>query len=361
MTFLGGNLMVKDIEFNMWGERGLVATLFLDLSFLNKDQFVTKFINNCNYDPGFSIENIMKINFIIEPGFGSKGFGNPDALINIITSNGKYIFFVEAKTRSYIESAVHSFERGNDKIKFNSKINGQIELNHCLAMVLSKYNMGDEFIEKDWILKSPYKKERKGELRKIESGHVINKIVKYISGMPLENYFHLIVTTDEKNPLEDIKNEDYLPQIYLSETSGNSWKALRKQFGWINYTKILEISGVIDKRIGYSYFKAAWELNATYRKGNYDALDKDVAMIYTPEINPKTFLHFSWAGDSCELRDYSQGIGKPIKDSRFTTREVNKKIKIKKEIPEGRSRPNIEQYAEWYQRTKKLNKEYNLE
>jgi hypothetical protein len=352
--------MEKDIEFNMWGERGLVATLFLDLSFLNKEQFVTEFINNCSYDPEFSIKNIIKINFIIEPIFGSKGFGNPDALINIITSNGKYIFFVEAKTGSYIKSAVPSFERRNDKIKFNSKINGQIELNHCLAMVLSKYNMGDEFIEKDWILKSPYQAERKGELRKIESGHVINKIVKYISGIPLENYFHLIITTDEKNPLDDIKNADYLPQIYLPETPGNSWKVLRKQFGWINYKKILEISRVIDKKIGYSYFKDAWELNATYRKGDYDALDKDVAMIYAPEINPKTFLHFSWAGDSCELRDYSQGTVKPIKDSRFTRREVNKKIKIIIHNAEGMNRPNIENYAEWYKMTLELNKRIKM-
>jgi hypothetical protein len=177
--------------------------------------------------------------------------------------------------------------------------------------------------------------------------------------MPLKNYFHLIITTDNENPF-DIIDENYLPQIFLPETPGNQWKILRKQFGWINYSKILEISKIIDKRTGYSYFKEAWELNATYKKGDYDARDKDVVMIYAPKINPKTFLHFSCAGGSCVLRDYSHGTGKPVEDSSFTRRDVNKEIRIKKEIPEGHNRPNIEQYGEWHQRTIKLNKEHDL-
>ena len=101
---------------------------------------------------------------------------------------------------------------------------------------------------------------------------------------------------------------------------------MRNQFSWINYNKLLEFvkKNLIDKG-KYSYFKESYELNANYKPGDYDAFDKDIAMIFAPEINERTFLHFSWAGDSCELRDYSQGTGKPIKDSRFTRREVNKK------------------------------------
>jgi hypothetical protein len=31
-----------------------------------------------------------------------------------------------------------------------------------------------------------------------------------------------------------------------------------------------------------------------------------VAMIYAPNIDKNTYLHFSWKGNSCVLRDYSQ-------------------------------------------------------
>jgi predicted type IV restriction endonuclease len=76
-------------------------------------------------------------------------------------------------------------------------------------------------------------------------------------------------------------------------------------------------------------------------------------LIYVPEINRHTFLHFSWSGRACALRDYSQSqTMQPKPDRRYSTSYVNERIKDQFPLSEHPNRRAIEF---WYQKTIEAN------
>jgi predicted type IV restriction endonuclease len=76
-------------------------------------------------------------------------------------------------------------------------------------------------------------------------------------------------------------------------------------------------------------------------------------LIYAPEINSRTFLHFSWLGESCALRDYSRPSTRPPKaDRRYQTSHVRAKIKNQVQ-GDGRNRKHVDY---WHQMTVEANK-----
>jgi hypothetical protein len=50
---------------------------------------------------------------------------------------------------------------------------------------------------------------------------------------------------------------------------------------------------------------------------------KKSVLVYVPEINARTFLHCSYQGTTCKLRDYTgSSTAEPIPDKRFARAEV---------------------------------------
>lgn len=235
---------METIDFHMCGERGLISSFFLDLS-KKPISSLMDFLSNAiesNKQLNLDTDGIEKVAIIIEPDFGKKGFGSPDAIIALrYTTGERKVFIIEAKRTSFEKSC--SNKNRTDK-GYNSTLKGQLELNYCLSLSLSNFKQSDNIlVEPDWIKKTPYYEERKSkpslkeEMRYLKKSNIINDIVFELSGMTMDNYYHIVITKENDNPLKGDKQ--YHPEIYTEQHySENQWNKINNQFGWINYEKM---------------------------------------------------------------------------------------------------------------------------
>jgi hypothetical protein len=215
--------------FFMWGERGLVATFFLDLLPSQSHNNLSKFLKEIELANGNRIKfEPQKMWCIIEPNFGNRGFGQPDAIIVFENSKQEKIAILfEAKiNKNYSQSSNSRGKKG-----FNSSINGQLELNYRLTNALNAYPSEEGHLKEPTRISNYYDKTRC-----LKDKKVIDKIVKTIVAFNIDyrNYYHVILTNDETNPL--ISNNN-LPQLF-DNNNINKWNELRSNFGWINEKKL---------------------------------------------------------------------------------------------------------------------------
>jgi len=225
-------------SFLMWGERGLVTTFLLDLSSLKNPSDFSNFLERIELADGKKINfEPQKIKCIIEPNFGNKGFGHPDAIILFEnTHQEKILIFFEAKITTYSQS-----RKNREEEKFNSSINGQLELNYRLTIALSEFTSGNRILkEPSWIAKTPYINERYRKLRILKDEKVIEKIVKPIVDLNIDNrnYYHIILTKDYTNPL---LTENNLPQLF-DKNNEDRWSDFKTNFGWINFENFKQLA-----------------------------------------------------------------------------------------------------------------------
>jgi len=119
-----------------WGERGLVAALFQDLGAgesLDRWRAFLDMITFAGQAPSWGV--LRHADVVVEPSFGSSGFGRPDAVALLeFDAQERVAIFFEAKLGAYAEAA--TLPLGRSLEGFNSSINGQLELNHRLAVAL---------------------------------------------------------------------------------------------------------------------------------------------------------------------------------------------------------------------------------
>jgi len=362
--------------FSMWGERGLIATFFADLNQLAEPETINNFLQIVEFPerPMISSLSPVAIHYIIEPDFANTGFGHPDAVIALEYRDSRAVIIVEAKRTDLASACAPSSQRGQKDSKFNSTLNGQLELDYCLAMALSEHHEGDtELVEPEWVLSSPYKNERKGKLRRLKNRAVLEDVVSLIGGVPLDRYYFLVITNDEQNPFLRV-SDDILPELFKPELSGlrlsftNCWSEYRRRFGWLNYAKMQTFIDSVQNRLAMgSLFLQSLNINQRNMKGHLqlkmtepptvatkqEKFDvghlagkklshsgQGVSLIYAPKINPRTFLHFSWRKKSCRLRDYSKSDteepapGRSYQTSRVE-RTINKEISVPREDKEN--------------------------
>jgi hypothetical protein len=246
------DIMSSNISFKMWGERGLVATFFMDLCQTPDLQAISDFLEVA-YNLKSPIKDtgaLEQFTCVIEPDFGNRGFGRPDAILRFDCSSRSFVVILEAKLTGFAEACWLRSRRGEPT--FNSKLNGQLELNYRLAMALARFKDGMNMLEESkWVPQSPY-----GDSRILKKDSVIKTLVPQFSdkNLRLEDYYYLVVTTDEKNPFGGAK-EQYLPQLFKAEmydddlTFVDRWQELKSQFGWLNYTEMLRIIRNIEKQL----------------------------------------------------------------------------------------------------------------
>jgi hypothetical protein len=376
--------------FSMWGERGLIATFFADLSQLAEPETINNFLQIVEFPerPMISSLSPVAIHYIIEPDFGNTGFGHPDAVIALEYQDSHAVIILEAKRTDLASACVPCSQRGQQG--FNSTLNGQLELDYCLSMALSEYHDGaTELVEPEWVLSSPYKNDRKGMLRRLKNRAVLEDVVSLIGGIPLEQYYFLVITNDEQNPFLRV-SDDYLPELFKPELSGlhlsftNCWSECRRRFGWLNYTKMRTFIDSVQNRLTIgSLFLQSLNINQRNMKGHsqlrmtepptvaaqQERPDVDhlagkklshsgrgVSLIYAPQINPRTFLHFSWRNESCALRDYSGTDTRELSpDRRFQTSDVERMIDKEILVPYKRSRNDV---SFWHQKILEANNAY---
>ncbi len=377
--------------FSMWGERGLIATFFADLKQLAEPETINNFLQIVEFPerPMISSLSPVAIHYIIEPDFANTGFGHPDAVIALEYHDSRAVIIVEAKRADFVSACAPSSQRGQQG--FNSKLNGQLELDYCLAMALSEYHEGaTELVEPEWVLSSPYKNERKGMLRRLKNQVVLEDVVSLIGGIPLDQYYFLVITNDEQNPFLRV-SDDYLPELFKPELSGlhlsftNCWSEYRRRFGWLNYTKMRTFIGSIQNRLtmgslflqslsinqrnmkGHSQLRMTEPATVTAQQERFDIghlagkklshSGQGVSLIYAPQINPRTFLHFSWKKEGCALRDYSKSDTEEPSLDRKQTSHVERMIDKEISVP-TKDKENVPVVSFWHQKILEANDVY---
>ena len=384
----------KPNSFVMWGERGLVATVFLDLHQSENHGVWASFLRACHFDATspWMKDTICSVSTVVEPDFSNEGFGHPDGIIKFgFESGNTAVVIIEAKRLPYDRCCASPTTRGGTG--YNSSLNGQLELNHCLALALSEHHGGGSILcEPAWVLHSPYAIERRGRLRSLKNPVVIEEIAKPFSALPFRSYYHLTITTDNSNPLDKLENEAAWPELYHPDYPfQNCWKDLRSQYGWISWDAVANLVRNLstDGKLRESLFLATFEPNRRNFKSTSGLISQEppvtedecavsleetlgteprqaaslartstgsgrgATMIYAPAINPRTFLHFSWLNESCAIRDYSKSPTiMPFEDRKPRTSDV--RSRITKEIVIRNRRP-ISDTRYWYETTTNLN------
>jgi hypothetical protein len=211
--------------------------------------------------------------------------------------------------------------------------------------------------------------------------------------MAFRSYYHLLITSDESNPLDDASNEPALPELYHPEYPfQNCWSDFRSQYGWASWDKTASLvrSLLSDGRLQQSLFLATFERNRRNFKSISELISETAApiddedtfdleekvrseprpssrstgtahgsgrgatMINAPKINPNTFVHFSWLNESCAIRDYSKSPTiMPYENRNFRTSDVRHSVAKQVVI---RNRRPISDTRYWYETTMNLNK-----
>jgi len=380
-----------------WGERGLISSLFIDLAGSKVGVNWNEFFALFNLSDWEQHGHELRVSVVVEPDFSNLGFGHPDAILRVEFSSGATIVAIlEAKRLPYSKSCSLPSSRGGSG--YNSTLNGQLELNHCLALALSELTVdGTKLQEPGWILHTPYLTDRRGRLRSLTNPAVIEAIGRPFSGLPFRSYYHLIITADSSNPLHDADNQAVWPELYHPEFPfKNCWEELNGQFGWASWDMIERIMAIPPKAHAEETSIFLPTLNANrnnFRQGLGSAFESEgglageeltiandpptsdetacamqgsqstanrgmrfrgrgVAMIYAPKINPNSFVHFSWLNEKCAIRDYSKGSNiMPFEDRRRATdveRLIEKRVQIRRRQP-------ISNVAYWHKTTIDLN------
>jgi hypothetical protein len=362
-------------DFFMWGERGLVATFFADLHLWDDSEAFDSFLATVQIDSPAFPRRAKKITCVIEPDFGNAGFGHPDAVLRVEDENNVSVIIIEAKRYPYLNACKAISLRGIKGSGFNSSLNGQLELDFALALALGQFNRNDHvLVEPEWIMGTPYALERgEGVRRTLKNPNVLRDVVSRICGLPLENYFLVSLTTDISNPFHDANNASVLPELFHPKHgSENCWSQIKHQFGWVNYVTLEKVIRALFEggtpEID-SLFLESLEINqknmrrsATIELAGYEsgvAKRRGTSIIYASQINPKTYLHFSWLGEGCALRDYSLSVTEePDPDRSYLTSKV--RTLIEQELPLGR-RDVVTKTSGMHQKIIELNKQLVFE
>jgi hypothetical protein len=141
------------------------------------------------------------------------------------------VLILEAKRTRNIEACWPPETPGHSG--YNSKLNGQLELNHCLAFALSQWRQelparGDQ----------PYAYARKDSIRSVKNASVLRHFVYRFGGIQFGDFKHIVITTDETNPFKKSDSERYLPALYTPDSLTESrWTPLKERFGWTSCLK----------------------------------------------------------------------------------------------------------------------------
>jgi hypothetical protein len=168
----------------------------------------------------------------------------------------------------------------------------------------------------------------------------------------------------------------YMPEIFLSSSTPDQWQSERERFGWVGWSRIVDLIGEWSKRGEPSLFLDTWTfLGLKLPEEDDPALSEQsmvtasgwtairpvqgVALIFAPQINSRTYLHFSWKQEGCALRDFSHSDTEvPRADRSRRTHQVLPLIAD--EFPTTPQRPKYSDAQSWHQRVTDANRSRGL-
>ncbi|MBW1769337.1 MAG: hypothetical protein JRJ65_20115, partial [Deltaproteobacteria bacterium] len=235
-------------EICFYGERGIVNGLVLDIwKDLDLIRVVLRSIDWCKPSKHGWIDNLTRVTFLVEPGFGK--FGQPDLLmICDIEDGSKRWLFIEAKSTPYHASSM-SNQKGMTVKGYNSSINGQLSLDYRLALALERYEIGPILEESRTVFEQYNERllDYNNGPRKAAKPELLEGIVNpYLQDLQLEKTFFVAMTRDEGfNPIKNAA-EDELPLV-IDGKGNNRWHELGTHFGFLSLKeldlKVLKLNG----------------------------------------------------------------------------------------------------------------------
>lgn len=338
-----------------WGERGLVASYFQDVFACDGVTGWTTFFKTIGFPmKGRVLEDAWGV---VEPDFGNKGFGHPDfvAMLQFDREPKRSALILEAKVGGYLSNS------GIDRARkgFNSTINGQLELNHRLSLAFESYKTGDEkLVEPEWVLHCrEYDTPIPDRPRYLKNRLVLERLVDKMGGLPLEQYHHVIVTSDESDPTQQTPQERR-PKILLSETV-DGWDNFSSRLHWTNWSTLLEHSAnwqVGTFRANYEFMRCKERRQPVHGMLPPNRPYAGVSLIrlsqsFFPQ-NPPTYLYFSWRGASFRLRDFSGAARRDV-HLLHSIGDVLQNREDEQQVPQ---RQNVDNYDSWHEKTLKANR-----
>lgn len=338
-----------------WGERGLVASYFQDVFACDGVTGWIAFLDAIGFPmSGRVLEDAWGV---VEPDFGTKGFGHPDfvAMLQFDSEPKRAALILEAKVGGYISaSRIDRARKG-----FNSSINGQLELNHRLSMAFETYTTGDaQLVEPEWVLRCPeYETPSPDRPRYLKNRLVLERLVDMMGGLPLEQYHHVIITSDENDPRQTIPQERR-PRILLSETV-DDWDDFFSRLHWTNWSTLFEHSANWSERgfrANYEFLRCNERRQPVHGSLPANRPFSGVSLIrlsqsFFPQ-NPPTFLYFSWKGASFRLRDFSGAARRDV-HLRCSIGDLLENREDEQPIVQ---RQNLENYGWWHTQTLNANR-----
>jgi len=347
-------------ELYSWGERGLVASYFHDAQAQPDLDGWNTFLEAIAFPlNGQSLENVWGV---IEPDFGNKAFGHPDfvAMLYFKSEPKRCALLLEAKLCNFLEAC--KFDR--DRKGFNSSINGQLELNHRLALALERFGENDaQLAEPEWVLEIPeYTTPKPDKPRRLKSNRVLERLAKKLNEMAASQYHHVIITSDEYDPRTNIP-EQVRPIIRQSEKSCG-WDSFIKRLHWTNWDTLYRKSENWEKksfRANYEFLQYESRQQCSQRDLNRPSYSGVTLVRFSENFtaigeSTNTFLYFSWKGTSYRIRDYSgDSRRRDIVLQNTSIKQVLSYVEHERVIPQ---RKDFRNFNWWHDQTKKANHEF---
>ena len=344
----------------MWGERGIIASFFADMNLWGRERDWAALLSAVDIAAPNFPRMIDDVTVMVEPDFGNLGFGHPDAVMVVRNGGDAFVIILEAKRQAFVSCCRK--RRGDQG--YNSTLKGQLELNHMLALAVSEFRTGQVLREPEWVCNTPYATGRlQGVRAALKNPIVLNNLIKPISGLAQEQYFHVILTTDEVNPFTIAANAQSCPELYTAtHQECNCWPHLKTRFGWLNYSKLCAVADRLDRAImpnNDGLFGPSFEVNRANLRSRVlqnigDIRSKKSILVFVPEVNPNTFLHCSIQGQSCKLRDYSSGADDPRVKEGFTADKI---LSLAKQLLPA-PRESITNHVFWHREIERTNAKY---
>jgi hypothetical protein len=304
----------------LWGERGLVTAFFLDLAAVRPFERWEAFLCLIKFQRPGALKAVW---CVVEPDFGNKGFGHPDVVARLAFEGGQVaVLLMEAKLTTYNKASWPSNRRARKK--YNSKLNGQIELNHRLALALETHpgGQGVELKEPDWVAGTQYVLTN-GRPRSLKDEAAIRLVAAELVRRRAEEYHHIIITTDDKHPGPGM-NRELRPLIVAQQGASQAplnWDQFLPRFLHCNWAGLAKLASEWDEslfRTNYNFFgKRLQDLRPPDEGVGDERLSFQGVMLVAPNASllarvkrtTPTYLHLSWKNHgkdkSFNLRDYS--------------------------------------------------------
>jgi len=201
------------------GERGIVNGLAIDIA-RRKPDSLRSFLRLVEWVGGQVltwINDVEDARFLIEPSFGSVGFGIPDLIMICRLNDGsrRYVF-LEAKIVPYQFSARPNSQGMRDR-GYNSSINGQLSLDFRFALAVQDFGGGPRLTEKEEVFRfyAESLHENSRLPRRLHKTQTIREmVVPLLQGLRMREAYFVAMTADDASPFTTVQ-QDFMPLFYL--------------------------------------------------------------------------------------------------------------------------------------------------